>query len=222
MKYLSVFSITVALCLCLLPTQAAAEWTRFASSNNSNVEIDYSYANRDVLRIRASTELTGNLGGCVAAFMHLLEDTARLDEWVERASNATLLEHPDPHTHIVHTEFNSFWPISNRDMVTRSTWHYDAESGTLEIEIVDASEEKPANGRVIRMTDVAAHWHLQPTENGTLQVRYQSDANPKGNIPRAIARSAALNAIEKTFHALGTAVTHSDYQHGYHSVPCEN
>ncbi|MFU8784449.1 START domain-containing protein [Aliidiomarina sp.] len=122
----------------------------------------------------------------------------------------------------MHTEFNSFWPIANRDMVTRSTWQYDAESGALAIAITDASEEKPANGRVIRMTDVTAHWQLQPTENGTLQVHYQSDANPKGNIPRAIARSAALNAIEKTLNALSAAMSHSDYQHGYHSIPCEN
>lgn len=219
MKQISVGTITIiAFALGLAPMKAAAEWTRFANSN-SNVDIDYRYANRDVLSIRANTELSG---GCVAAFMHLLEDTERLNDWVERASRATILEQPDPNTHIVHTEFNSFWPIANRDMVTRSTWQYDAESGALVITITDASEEKPASGRVIRMTDVAAHWHLQPTENGTLQVRYQSDANPKGNIPRAIARSAALNAIEKTLNALDTAMSDSDYQQEYHSVPCEN
>ncbi|MFU8784448.1 hypothetical protein [Aliidiomarina sp.] len=70
----------MAVALVLAPMKAAAEWTRFANSN-SNVDIDYRYANRDVLSIRANTEFSG---GCVAAFMHLLEDTERLNDWVKK------------------------------------------------------------------------------------------------------------------------------------------
>ncbi|RUO20885.1 hypothetical protein CWE08_07220 [Aliidiomarina iranensis] len=195
------------------------EWERFASNNNT-LEIESSYLTPDVLQIRARTELSGEGSGCIAAFMHLLEDTERLENSVDAITDASVIAQPDPQTHIVHTKFDAVWPVTDRDMVTRSTWQYDAEAHSLTIHIIDASEEKPEQRNTIRMTDVDASWHLQHTEENTLEVRYQGNSNPKGSIPKSIARSSALNSIEQTFNALQSAITESEYQRDYYSVPC--
>ncbi|WP_157980949.1 START domain-containing protein [Aliidiomarina shirensis] len=218
MKYLMVLSASALCGLSISSTAAADEWKH--ASNNSNVQIEYRDIAGDVLQIRARTELVANNGSCMAAFVHLFNDTERVSDWIEIATDATLVEQLNPYTRIVHTEFDSHWPISDRDMVTRSIWQYDAESEALRIEITNASEEKPPSKNVIRMTDVAANWHIQATENGTVQIAYQGNSNPKGNIPRTSARTSAITAIEQTFAAIETYITDNEYQRDYHSVPC--
>ncbi|EGN75487.1 START domain-containing protein [Idiomarina sp. A28L] len=215
-----IFGLSVASAAATDTTTDIATGERERFANNSNVEIEYSYVDDDVLQIRARTELNGNSGGCIAAFMHLFEDTERVKDWIEIVTDAELIAQPNPYTRIVHTEFDSHWPISDRDMVTRSIWQYDAESRALHIEITNASEEKPPSKNVIRMTDVAASWHIQATENGTVKVDYQGNSNPKGNIPRTSARASAITAVEQTFAALQTSIADSEYQKDYYSVPC--
>lgn len=191
---------------------SASEWREYTRA--SDVDIHYRELVGNTIEIQAENTFYS----CPAAFLHLLEDTNKIDQWVSNAQKATIIEQPHPNTHIVHTEFSALWPILSRDMVTRSVWSYDAESQVLVMEIEDASDVIPPQERTIRMTEVAATWQLQLTDNNQLLVTYRGRANPEGKIPRRLARSTALRAIHQTFLSLGTVLP--DYQRPYQNVPC--
>ncbi|MCH8492525.1 MAG: hypothetical protein LAT53_04740 [Idiomarina sp.] len=196
-----------------LDTTSTSNWQLYSRADD--VQVHFRYANGDTLEIQAEKDINS----CAAAFLHLLEDTDRISDWVSNSRNATILEQPQPNTHIVHTEFRAIWPVLNRDMVTHSSWTYDAETATLLLAIKDASDALAEQKSTVRMTDVDGVWQLQESDNGSLNVIYRGQANPGGRIPRALARSTALRAIHQTFRVLDEVLL--DYQRSYQHIPCE-
>src|SRR5690554_4246406 len=97
------------------------EWQTYSRADD--MSIHYRYTSEDILEIQAEKELVS----CASAFLHLLEDTDRIQDWVSNTERATILDRPNVNTHIVHTEFRSIWPVMRRDMVTRSIWSWDEE-----------------------------------------------------------------------------------------------
>ncbi|RUO28153.1 hypothetical protein CWE12_13110 [Aliidiomarina sedimenti] len=187
-------------------------WQKYSGADD--IRIHYRYSHGDTLEIQAET----NVQSCAAAFLHLLEDTSQISNWASNTRNATILDQPADNVHVVHTVFKTIWPISSRDMVTRSEWQFHSDSQTLHLNIENASDAlAPAHG-VVRMTEVAANWRLQQGENGSLSITYQGYANPEGRIPRTIARRTTLRAIQQTFRSLGSVL--ADYQEPYHHIPC--
>lgn len=196
----------------VLSHTSATDWEGFTTTDD--IRIEYRYAHGDTLEIFAERSVQS----CAAAFLHLLEDTERIQEWVTHSHKATILAQPAPNSHIVHTEFSARWPIARRDMVTRSLWFYEPKTGRLQLQIDDASEVLAASENSVRMTEVSATWTLQENPNRAMTISYQGLANPAGKIPRRLARGAALRAIRDSFLALDEIL--QDYQQDYRHISC--
>lgn len=178
------------------PLYASSEWSPY--TQQEHLQIQYRYTSEDLLQIQVQAEVISRLG----AFLHLLEDTGAIHDWVYNAASAHILQQPDIHTHIVHTQIAGTWPVARRDMITRSQWHQNVDSYQLTLEVESASDYLPEQAGVIRMTDIAGTWILTPGDNQTIHIHYLGHADPAGRIPRSIARRAALRATLITFERL--------------------
>ncbi|WP_318965715.1 START domain-containing protein [Arsukibacterium sp.] len=178
----------------------------------SGVRVEYRRKTANLLEIKAQTEVNADTG----AFIHLLEDTGNIDKWVPNADKAELLSHPDPATYIVHTFFKAPWPVSDRDMVTRSVWTTDEKSGELILDVQDLGDKYPDVAGYIRMQRVQARWTLTPQADGKLLIRYQGQADPAGSLPNFIADKVALKSLFKTFKALPRVL--QNYQQSHPAV----
>ena len=200
-------------CLCSFAALSAAEqtsWRQYKSHGNTTVA--YRYSTQDLLQIRAETTVKSGIG----AMLHLLEDTANIRRWVANSEKAELLDHPDPQTHLVHAYFSAIWPVSKRDMVTKSVWQQDAQSGVLTMTITDMGQQYPAVKGYVRMKHVAGEWTFTPKPKGMLNIRYQGQADPAGKLPHFIADKVALKAMLTSFEQL--AVVLPDYQQPYAGI----
>lgn len=200
------YSLLIFFMLCLNTTAQAADWRLYKS--NPPVQIEYRQTAQQLLEIKAETTVQSTLG----AFLHLLEDTGQIKRWVEHAESATLLEQPDPQTHLVYTRFDATWPVSKRDMVTRSVWSQDEDTLQLRLEIMDLAEEYELVAGYIRMRSVKALWLLTPQPDG-LHISYQGQADPAGKVPHFLTRNVALRTMYGSFQNLAGVL--ADYQQPY-------
>ncbi len=187
-----------------------ADWQLYKADDVTTVE--YRRSDAQLLQIRAVTEADSK----ISAFLHLLEDTASISNWVANSEKAELLAKPDGNTHLVHTYFSAPWPVSKRDMVTQSVWQQDAASGVLTLLISDMGEHFPPVNGYVRMQQVQGQWTLTPLGNGRIKIAYQGQADPAGKLPRFIADKVALKALWQTFTQLKAALP--DYQQPYYGI----
>lgn len=187
-----------------------ADWQLYKADDVTTVE--YRRSNAQLLQIRAVTEADS----MISAFLHLLEDTASISNWVANSEKAELLAKPDSNTHVVHTYFSAPWPVSKRDMVTQSVWQQDAASGVLTLLISDMGEHFPPVKGYVRMQQVQGQWTLTPLGNGRIKIAYQGQADPAGKLPRFIADKVALKATLSTFKQLSQLLP--EYQKPYSEI----
>jgi hypothetical protein len=182
-------------------------WSFVAVSNDtgwrlykqtSTVQVQSRTGDKQLLEIKAQVLTQSKIG----AFMHLLEDTAVIADWVDGAQRAQILDHTDPHSHIVHSYFAGFWPVAPRDMITQSIWSQDVATAVLTIDIADRGQDYPAEPGYVRMQQVSGQWRLTPQAEGGLFIQYQGKADPAGKLPNFIGDKAALKATFNTFKNL--------------------
>lgn len=176
------------------------DWRLYKTAGD--VLVEYRRDANNLLEIRAKTRVSSK----VEAFKRLLEDTANIDKWVSNADKAELISHPDVDTNIVHTYFSAMWPVSDRDMVTKSVWTQRKESGELTLNVQDVGADYPRAKGYIRMQLVQAQWTLTPQPDGSLLINYQGQADPAGNLPHFLADKVALKSIFTTFQRLPAAL----------------
>lgn len=182
----------------------AADWEPYRAAGPTRVE--YRHDDDKLLNVRAETLARSSAGD----FLHLLEDTGRISSWAANTYRAELIERPAPRTHVVHTYFSASWPVSRRDMVTRSVWQQDAD-GTLTLQISDVGQDHPPAKGHVRMQNVQARWTLKPEPDGMLRIRYEGRADPAGKLPHFISDKVALKSLFETFTRLPEAL--QPYQH---------
>ncbi|HSG52036.1 MAG TPA: START domain-containing protein, partial [Rheinheimera sp.] len=170
------------LSLVTLPCSAdSADWQSYKSSESTQVE--YRKSQDGLLQIRAKTTVKSGIG----AMLHLLEDTANITNWVANSQKAELTTKPDNKTHIVHTYFSAIWPVSKRDMVTKSVWQQNPQSHILTMTITDIGQNYPLVKGYVRIQQVEGEWTLTPLADGMLTIQYQGQADPGGKLPVFIA-----------------------------------
>tara|TARA_R110002126_G_scaffold12196_15_gene53190 strand:- start:2836 stop:3546 length:711 start_codon:yes stop_codon:yes gene_type:complete len=176
------------------------DWRLYKTAGD--VLVEFRRDTNNLLEIRAKTRVSSK----AAAFKRLLEDTGNIDKWAPNANKAELISHPDADTNIVHTYFSAMWPVADRDMVTKSVWMQDKESGELTLNVQDVGAQYPTAEGYIRMQQVQALWTLTQQPDGSLLINYQGQADPAGSLPHFLADKVALKSIFITFERLPTVL----------------
>ncbi|QBL10681.1 hypothetical protein E0Z06_14710 [Rheinheimera sp. D18] len=178
--------------LLLAFSSQAADWLHYKTKDK--VTVEYRRLDTSLLEIRAEVRLRSNIG----AFLHLLNDTAAINRWVENAERVEIIGSTAKHSNIVHTYFKAIWPVSSRDMVTQSSWSQNAD-GIITLQVTDLGQQYPVVKGYVRMQQVKSLWVLTPAANGELLIQYQGQADPAGNLPHFIVNRVALRALLNTF-----------------------
>ncbi len=91
---------------------------------------------------------------------------------------------------IGYNRISSPWPVSDRDVVLRST-HTALEGGGIRVEFRSTTDaEVPIVSGVVRMPRLAGSYVLRPIEGGT-HVVYTVDSDPGGRLPAWLVKRAS-------------------------------
>ncbi|MDF2177600.1 START domain-containing protein [Aliiglaciecola sp. CAU 1673] len=160
------------------------------------------------LEVCASTAVRTQL----SAFILLLRDTEHAPQWIANAHRVTLLERPAHNVDVVHSIFDSPWPVQDRDLVTRSQYQQDADSLVLTLQVHSVPDALPPSPNTVRMDNVRGVWELTPLQEGWVAIRYQGEGDPGGNIPNWLAQQILVSSTFETFANLKKMLPLPQYQ----------
>ena len=110
-------------------------------------------------------------------------------DWQHNCEEARVLTQPDGTT-LTYNRIGSPWPVSDRDVVLRTT-RANLEDGGIRLEFrstEDAKLEVPSG--VVRMPQLLGSYILTPVAGGGTHVVYTVDSDPGGSLPAWLVRQA--------------------------------
>ncbi|MBE3655969.1 hypothetical protein BOO92_04545 [Vibrio navarrensis] len=196
-------SACIALMLLSFQPLASPErgWT-FDSADNG-ITIDFREQSDGLVEVKAQMFTPTTYGG----FLRLLQNTAKVPEWVDNVSDSVVVKQISPSENIVYTQFSAPWPAKDRDMLTYSKFRIDAEGFRLEIS--DAPQAiLPPQADYIRITSVHAIWQLKKLTDGNTHIEYTVFADPGGALPNWLINKLAKESARTTFENLRDQLAH--------------
>ena len=121
----------------------------------------------------------------------VMADTRRHCEWMDRCAAAKQLRKISEREYIVYSRTDVPWPIADRDAVFHSVALVDVKRRNVEIRFTAVTHPSmpPVDG-VVRMTDLRGHYKMQALAIDRTRVEFQVDADPKGLLPKWLAKMA--------------------------------
>jgi hypothetical protein len=110
-------------------------------------------------------------------------------DWQHNCEEARVLRGPHG-SRFTYNRIGSPWPVSDRDVVLRTT-RKTLEGGGILLEFRSTQEaDFPAVGGVVRMPRLFGSYRLEPDGNGGTEVVYTVDSDPGGSLPAWLVRQA--------------------------------
>ena len=106
--------------------------------------------------------------------------------WQHNCEEARVLVQPDGSS-LTYNRIASPWPVSDRDVVLRST-RSQGDEGRIRVEF--RNPNAPQDTGAVRMPRLEGSYDLTPVDGGT-RVVYTLDSNPGGSLPNWLVRQAA-------------------------------
>jgi hypothetical protein len=122
-------------------------------------------------------------------------------DWQHNCKEARVLTQPDGTT-LTYNRIGSPWPVSDRDVVLRSS-RKTLEDGGIRLEFQstdEASIEVPRG--VVRMVRLIGSYVLRPLPEGGTHVVYTIDSDPGGRLPAWLIKQAGKDLPYRTLKSL--------------------
>jgi len=124
-------------------------------------------------------------------------------DWQHNCEEARVLEQPDG-TRLTYNRIGSPWPVSDRDVVLRST-RKNLEDGVIRLDFRSTEVARVEVPRgVVRMPRLVGSYVLTPTNDGETRVVYTVDSDPGGSLPAWLVKQAGKDLPYHTLENLRT------------------
>lgn len=145
----------------------------------------------------------GVLRANILEILAVLSDTGRNPEWMHQCVEARLLKQINEGERILYNRTDAPWPVSDRDVVLRTSLQIDVESKTVVTRFWSISS--PLQGPVedvVRMPRLKGFYRLKALDEGRTHVTYQVDADPGGSLPGWLVERASRELPLNTLRGL--------------------
>jgi hypothetical protein len=129
------------------------------------------------------------LQALVAAF----DDTSTYTMWMHECIEARLLKKISLRERISYTVTHAPWPVSDRDLVTRSVVSQDLKTLAVTIQMTGLGDYMPKVAKRVRVPMMNGLWVFKPLETGDIVVMYQLHSDPGGDLPAGLANMASVD-----------------------------
>ena len=180
MVFYNIMIRNIALFVCfmhLLPAMAQEDWELKKEEDGIKVYTKYMEGS-DIKAFRVEAVMEGKLSGFVA----LLKDVASYSELFETNTYAEVIEATDTSL-LYYSRTGVPWPLKDRDGVYRLGFsqHYGTKAVTVTVRSVEGI--RPADEGYVRINSASGKWMFFPVDLNKVEVIYQMQADPGGNLP---------------------------------------
>ena len=203
-------TVMAAAIVLLYPSARAADdeaWT--LKKNNGGIEIFVRKVPGSKMReFRALMRIPGaSLSSLVAVF----DDAASYPRWMHNCIEARVVKRISSAERITYSATKAPWPVSDRDMITRSIIRQDPSTLAITLSIRALPEYLPAVEGRVRVQKLDATWTFRPEADGSVLVIYQLHSEPGGSLPVGLANLAVVEMPYNTFLKLRNIVREEKY-----------
>ena len=141
----------------------------------------------------------------------VIRDVESMDEWLHECSASKIMETTSDDEMIVYQETSAPWPVSDRNFVLKMKVNREDDGRSAMVNFTALVEPEVSNDDCVRVTELNGSWTLTQTDDQTLNVIYQTSADPAGDIPSWLANAFVVDQPYNTLKNLRERV-HSKRQ----------
>ena len=145
--------------------------------------------------------------------LSLLYDIDVATEWVWKTKEMRLLkELTDDEGRIVYQLVSAPWPVSDREIITRSQGYMDPETSEIFIKLECLADYLPRNDKYVRVPQLEGAWNIIPLSENQCRVVFRLHIEPGGEIPFWLANIAVIDTPYHTMVNLREMVKKEKYR----------
>lgn len=115
--------------------------------------------------------------------MNVLNDVASYESWVFKCMEAKKVKIISSNDYYYYTKSDFPFPITDRDLVVRSTQWTDEATGFTYSHSKAAPKMVKEEKGFIRIPEFDSYWKIMPQPNGVVEIDYVAITDPGGNLP---------------------------------------
>ena len=143
----------------------------------------------------------------------VLGDTKAYANWVYKCLDAKKLHRPSNKLSYDYFTMDFPWPLSDREIYTKSTYRQNPHTKVLTIETQASTTHAPRlDNDYVRISNHVNRWVLQPISKNEVHISYYLNSDPGGNIPQWLVSAAIDYGPLKTMNALKERLKLPQYQ----------
>jgi len=207
MKPKEYFFITVALILMSCVAMAQDAWVLKGEKDGIKV-FTRNNNGSSVKSVKAECTITASMTSLIA----LLLDIENSKEWIYATKSVSLLKEISPAEIIYYSEVGLPWPISNRDFIVSFSITQDSITNVVTATSINRPDYLPRKKDIVRVEHSYSQWVISPLAGGRLNVQYELQVDPGGNIPACLINLFATTGPLYTFQKLREQLKKSEYK----------
>ncbi len=146
------------------------------------------------------------------AVLSLLYDIEVATEWVWKTKEMRLLQElREDEGRIVYQLVSAPWPVSDREIITRSQGYMDPETSEVFIKLECVADYLPKNDKYVRVPELQGGWNIIPLSENQCRVVFRLHIEPGGEIPSWLANIAVIDTPYHTMVNLREMVKKEKY-----------
>lgn len=152
------------------------------------------------------------------AVLSLLFDIDAATEWVWKTREMRLLQElaednaQKDNGRIVYQLVSAPWPISDREIITRSTGYMDPDTSEVFIKLECLPDYLPKNDKYVRVPLLEGAWNIIPLSEEQCRVVFRLHIEPGGEIPSWLANIAVIDTPYHTLNNMRDMVKKDKYK----------
>ncbi|KZK74735.1 MAG: cyclase [Pelodictyon luteolum] len=147
------------------------------------------------------------------AVLALLYDIESATEWVWKTSEMRLLQElSEDDGRVVYQLVSAPWPVTDREIISRSEGFMDPETGEAYISIEGLPDFLPPDSRYVRVPRLTGAWNITPLGEDRCRVVFRLHIEPGGEIPSWLANIAVIDTPYHTLCNLKEMVKRDKYK----------
>jgi hypothetical protein len=146
--------------------------------------------------------------------LSLLYDIESATEWVWKTREMRILQELSGENdgRVVYQLVTAPWPVSDREIITRSTAFMDTETSEAFIRMECLPDFIPGNDRAVRVRQLEGGWNILPLSENSCRVVLRMHIEPAGEIPSWLANIAVIDTPYHTLNNMRDMVRREKYR----------
>jgi len=144
--------------------------------------------------------------------LHLLYDLEAATEWIWKTDEMNVVEEIDGEKgRIVYQRISAPWPISDREIISRSEGYRDEATSEVFIKMTAVPDALPENKDYVRVRQLEGAWNIMPLSENKCRVVFRLHIEPGGEIPSWLANIAVIDTPYNTLKNMREMVKREKY-----------